>query len=186
MSSKKKKYLVTLIIIIIFLFIMSLFIILFLKSSRLKVNENDVILEADSNTIIIKSFLTASDEFGKIISDNSGGYYGYLEFSVRNVANGKRNFQLYLTKSDININEISGDYVKIYLTDYNNNPFNNNISSFNSFNYLSDRPESKYLYSDELDIREQKKYKLRVWISDNYVINDINDAFTFVISARAV
>lgn len=186
MSSNNKKYLVTLIIIIIFLFLMSLSIVLLLKNNRNIVNEDDVILESDSNTIIIKSFLTVNDEYGKTINDNSSGYYGYLEFDIKNITNSKRDFQLYMVKSDININEINEDYVKIYLTDYSENSLLDSIYSFKSFANISDKPDSKLLYSGVLNSNGIKKYKLRVWISDNYVIQNNDEAFTFVISARAI
>lgn len=190
MVSNKRNYLFTILVIIAFLFILSVLIVIGIKRNFSSVSPDDVTFDADSNTVIIKSLLTVSDEFGKTISDDNGGYYGYLEFSVTNNTDKKRNYQIYIQKNDINIKEIDENYVKFYLTDFNDHPFNkyssNILPDYGSLNFLSDKPGCKLLYSSSLNGVETKRFKLRVWISDTYNISDEENAFTFVISARAV
>ena len=190
MSSKKINYLMMLLIIIIFLFVLSIIIVFTIKNSFYSVNEDDVVLDTDSNTVIIKSMLTVSDEFGKTIADSNNGYYGYLEFSVSNLSSKSREYEILIKKSDINPVEIDGNYVKFYLTDYNNRPFdefsNNILPDYESMRFLSDKPGNKLLHSGSLKGLEIEKFKLRVWIADSYNIISNDAAFTFVISARAV
>lgn len=188
-SSKNFRYLMLLLVIIIFLFVIAALIILFFKDNKLLINSEDVILKSESNTIIIKSLITANDEFGKTISDDNGGYYGYLEFEVENTTDDVRNYQLFLDKSDVSSNDISDEYIKLYLTDsednYDSKKFDNMIPSYNDLFYLSDMPGKKLLYSGILSGNSLEKFKLRVWLSDSYNIND-DSSFGFVVSVRAV
>ena len=75
-----------------------------------------------------------------------------------------------------NEKQISENYVKFYLTDMNDEAFDgfqgNLIPTFHDFSYISNKPSSKLLFSDSLSKKgEEKKYRLRVWLSDRYVIS---------------
>lgn len=186
-SSKKFNYLMMLLIIIIFLFVLSDFIYVMYRDSIESVNRNDVILNSDSNTIIIKSLITANDEFGKTIADDNSGYYGYLEFDVKNLVEEKREFQIYAKKSDINLKEIDEDFVKIYLTDLDDSSsFKDKIFSFGELSFLNDIQDNKLLYEGFINGNASHKFKLRVWLSDSYVIKDNDESFSFVIFVRAI
>lgn len=154
------------------------------------VSENDVIYKSDSNTIIIKNNLSVDNNFGKQISDDNGGSYGYLEFSIENTQEAKRDYQIYIRKNDVYGDEINSKYLRFYLTDGEDNPLgifkNNKLPSYVDLNFMNNLPNGKLLYSGSLDSKETLDFKLRVWIASNYVIIDKEEAFSFEIGARAI
>ena len=194
MSKTNLKYIIYLVCIIILLFILSIGIILFVKKYTgfmgSKVSEDDVIYKSDSNTIIIKNILSVDDNFGRQILDDNGGSYGYLEFSLENTQDVKRNYQIYIRKNKVYGDEINSKYLRFYLTDNDNNPLgsyqNNILPSYVDLNFMNNLPNGKLLYSGSLDSKEIQDFRLRVWITSNYVITDKEEAFSFEIGARAI
>ena len=194
MSKKNLKYILFLVVIIIFLFICSVGMILLIKDSNERnmppVEEGDVSFLADSNTIIIKNIISVSEDFGKNISEENGGAFGYLEFDVENNTNLDRNFQVYITKQAPTTKEINPSYITFYLTDYSNIPFQdytgNKLPSYNDFHYIEDKADSKSIYTGSLKPNDVRHFILRVWIADNFVISDTEESFSFEIGARAV
>lgn len=189
---KMNRYVIYLIAIICVFFCISLSIVLFYKRfvPDKKIDQSDVVLVRSVKYHTIKSNLTVSDDFGKKIKEDNGSYV-YYEFEVENSSKFDRNYQLYLTKGSENLeNEINDNYVKFYLTDYNNNPlgiFDNNIvPTFKELKYIEDKPSSKLLYSDKIKKHGKMKFILRVWLADNYVISDENKSFSFYLDVRAV
>ena len=143
------------------------------KDSEVKVNPEDVKFSSDSNTVIIKNIISVSEDFGKNISEENGGAFGYLKFSVTNKTTEKRDFQIYITKNDVASKEINSNYITFYLTDSDDNPFDN---------YTGNKLPT---YND-LDVKEKKNFTLRVWIDDSYLVVGDEEIFSFEIGARAV
>ena len=178
---------VVLIVIIVILSFILGFMIYYNNKSN--INEADVILYADSENITIDSTLPVNDKFGKTITDDISGGYKTVDFDIVNVSSKSKTYQIYITKNNMNTNEINNDYVKFYLTDGNNSPvgrFESNRSpSYTDLNYIKDKSSSKILYSDKIDKYQQKKFVIRVWVSDNYVSSSDN-YFSFDIGVRSV
>jgi len=190
MNKHKKNYIVTFIIGIIILFILSVFLVTFLKKIFIgSIKEDDVYVNSSDYTIKIEDKLSVSDDFGKNISDDNNHSFGYIEFEVLNNVEYVRNFEIYITENE-NDNEINPSYIKFYLTDIDGNPCTNydqnKIPSYVDLNYLNNKPSSKLLLSDSLGKLESKKYILRVWITDSYIIENSDKTFTFDIGVRAV
>ncbi len=190
MTKSNLKYIGFLVVVILLLFVCSAGIVLLLKKDIPKVNEKDVSFVADSNTVIITSIVSVSDEFGKKIDEDNGGAFGYLHFDVVNNTNEERNYEIFITKLDTNPNKINTNYVTFYLTDGNNKALNgftgNQLPSFNNFNVIENKPDSKSLYTGTLKANEKNSYILRVWLADNYVVSGEDESFSFEINARAV
>jgi len=193
MSKRNLKYIVFLVITIIVLFVVSLGVVYIIKSDQENssvVNSKDVTYEANTNTIIIKSIISVSDDFGKNISEENGGAFGYLTFSVVNNVEEKRDYQIYITKLDNAMKEINPNYIRFYLTDSSNTPLpkfdGNSLPSYHDLRYLDDKADSKLIYSGTLDIKEKKNFTLRVWIDDSYVVSEEESVFSFEIDAQAV
>ena len=160
------------------------------KDSEVKVNPEDVKFSSDSNTVIIKNIISVSEDFGKNISEENGGAFGYLKFSVTNKTTEKRDFQIYITKNDVASKEINSNYITFYLTDSDDNPFDNytgnKLPTYNDFKYIKDKADSKSIYTGTLDVKEKKNFTLRVWIDDSYLVVGDEEIFSFEIGARAV
>lgn len=188
------KYILYLVCIIFLLFFLSIGIILFVKNYTgffgPKVSEDDVIYKSDSNTVIIKNILSVEDQFGKTIMDDNGGSYGYLEFSVENTQDTKRNYQIYVTKNVVFQKEINSKYMRFYLTDDSDNALgvyqNGKLPSYVDLKFIKDSPNNKLIYSGTLEAKETQDFRLRVWISSNYIITNDEEVFSFKINARAV
>lgn len=192
MSIKIDKYIIYIVAVICVLFCISLSIVLLYKKivPYNKVNASDVILTegVKNNKIVTK--LAVSDKFGKNIKESSSSYVFY-EFEVKNISDINHDYEIYMIKDDIDSNkELSIDYIKIYLTDDSNAPlgiFNSNIiPTYRSLNYIEDKPSSKIIYNGKLNKSESKRFILRVWIADNYVINSDAKEFSFSLGVRAI
>ena len=175
---------------IIFLFIISVSIVLFAKNKILGVvKEDDVSLIATSYVVSIDDKLSVSDDFGKSITSGNAKSFGYVEFEINNNTSNTRNFQLFITEIE-NENEINPNYVKFYLTDIDDSPFTfysgTKLPSYVELNYLVDKPSSKLLYTGSLDGNDSKKFKLRVWLTDSYVVENSEKTFSFEIGVRAI
>jgi hypothetical protein len=184
--------------VIVLLFIIFILGILIFKHSTSSNNTNNVVNSEDlsvnfkdNSKIEIKNILPVSDTLG-ITFDGSGtadGIQGYSEFAVENLGSNKNSYEIYIKKID-NDNEINGNYVKFYLTDDEDvafDNFNSNIlPTYNTLSTLSDKPDSKLLYSGTIDSNDKINFKLRVWLSDSYAVSDDLEVFDFEIFVRFV
>ena len=186
----KKKETIYLVLFIALLFIFSISLVIFFKSDNGIVNEDDVYIESTTLTVSMKDILSVNDDFGKTISDTNGGAFGYVDIDIVNDANKKRNYQLYLTESSDTTNTISPSFVKVYLTDFKDDPisnYNSNIvPSYTTFAYLKDKPSSKLILNGTIEANKRTSIRLRSWISDSFVIENGKNTFSFDIGIRAV
>lgn len=154
------------------------------------VNERDVVLIADTDTIFLNNRLGVSDEFGSKISDSNGGTFVYYEFSLANHSDVDHNYEIYLTQvfdEDVSFNT---SYLKMYLTTSNNFGLNTtsieSIPSFNNLPYLFDKPGSKLLYSGSLSKNCTTNMILRVWVAENYIPPVEEGTVKYEVHVRAI
>jgi hypothetical protein len=179
-----------LILVIFVLFIATAFFAFFLKKYYGKVvREEDVFMVSSSYMVTVKDNISVSDDFGKKINSDNGQSFGYVELEISNSTSDRQTYQLYVTELD-NDKEINPNYVKFYLTDENDVSFlyysGSMLPSFVDLNYLMDKPSSKLLYTGTLEGNKSKKFKLRVWLTDSYVVEHGENTFQFEIGVRAV
>ena len=189
-----KRSIIISILIIIVVFIASFIIVLLLKNANSSVSEkNHNLLSVDimgSDECVLKSVLPMNDDLGKTIEKDSvsSEVEVFSEFVIFNDTNDKQFFEIYVKKSDNVSNEISSKYIKFYLTDDKNNPVGeyskNMLPTYYSLKYISDDPSLKKIFGDYIDSKDTKKFKLRVWISDSYVLSSRNEAFKFSVGVR--
>lgn len=172
----------------VFIIVILILMLLLHIFNRELISDSDVILYTEKDNIVINSSLPLNDKFGKTIVDKKSEYYKYVDFEIVNIKSDIRDYQIYVKKNDLGFNEIDGNYVKFYLTDDNDNPIGifekNKVPSFRDLNVIKDKPEGKLLYSGKIDSLKNKKFKLRVWIADNYVTNS-EKVFSFDLFVRA-
>ena len=84
--------------------------------------------------------------------------------------------------------EIRSNYIKLYLTDDKNNPLegfeNNKIKSYADLYALNDKPGSRLVYRGNLVSGSSKKFILRSWVSDSYVLSKNEEVFNYDIDVR--
>lgn len=172
------------------LFLLSLFIVFGLKLLfKSKVNENDVYINSSLYEVKIEDKLSVSDDFGKKITDDNNKSFGYVEFEIYNNVEADRDYQIFITGQE-NESDMSPSYLKFYLTDDKDKTLekydSSKLPSYTELNYIDDKPSSKLLYSGTLKSLESKKFKLRVWLTDSYVVSNSEKSFSFEIGVRAV
>ena len=161
------------------------------KNTHSRANNDQLFVRFESSDIVgIKNKLPVSDSLGKKFNGvgTEEGVQGYLEFSISNKGKDKLYYEVIATKQAIEGKEISDKYVKLYLTNSDNDPLTgyelNSIPVFYSFPYLKDRPSSKLLYTGILMGNSKETLKLHMWLSDNYRVSMIPEDFKIDIDVR--
>lgn len=162
------------------------------SSSRILTNSsNAVSLEfIEDNAISITNMLPVTDEVGKRIqsSGDDDGVQGYFDFVVKSNVKEKVNYEVYLTKDDVN-KEIESNYIKIYLTDsktdaaldgYNQNK----IPTYFDLRVSSIDPSGRQIYTGSLENYSTKSFRLRMWLSDSYVISSEEKEFVVKVNVK--
>lgn len=144
----------------------------------------------DTDIIELNNKLPLSDEIGK--NYNGTGMEkkveGYSSFVITNPNDRKIEYEIYITKMSTEQDEIRSNYIKLYLTDDKNNPLegfeNNKIKSYADLYALNDKPGSRLVYRGNLVSGSSKKFILRSWVSDSYVLSKNEEVFNYDIDVR--
>ena len=132
------------------------------------------------------------DQIESAIVLQSYGYFnepiqGYVEFSVQNINKEEKEYVILLTKQ-VKEEEMLGDYVKFYLTNEEDLPFEgfdgNVVPCYSDLLPYSKRPASRVLYTGKIDGKSELKFKLRVWLDDSYVILNHKEYFSVDIDVQ--
>ncbi len=172
---KNKKLTIVLIIVFILGLILGSYAIY--KSTYTGKNENKIItdstslefLESNTNVINIPNAIPMSDEEGKTQSDA-------FDFVVTSKTSKNQNisYSIVLEKlqtEDGNVQQLSDDEIKVYLTDFDGNEL--------LLKNVSDISKDYVLYTktnnhNSTNIETKDKYKLRVWIDEKNTNIDFN------------
>lgn len=180
-------------VIVLILFILSFIIFSFLndKNKLSNVDKDSLIVNFEKDKqITLKNILPVSDALGKEFDGHGSddGIQGFLEFSVKNISDKKVSYQIFLTKNKGKSTEIAGDFIKLYFSDEKDNPLkgfdSNKIPTYNSLLFLENKPDSKLLFNDDIASGDEKKYKLRAWLSDLYAISASEESFEFRVEVK--
>lgn len=174
-------------VLLIVVFFVAVFIVKskFSSSNILTKSSNVVSLEfIEDNAISITNMLPVTDEVGKRIQSTADkdGVQGYFDFVVKSNVKEKVNFEVYLTKTNVE-KEIETNYIKVYLTDsktdaaldgYNRNK----IPTYFDLRVAANDPGGKQIYTGTLENYSSKNFRLRMWLSDSYVISSEEKGFS--------
>ncbi len=135
--------------------------------------------ESNNNTINIINAKPMSDTEGMKITDEDL----YYEFSVSNDFDKSINYEILLEPI---VNDIDGEYIKFYLTDKDNKPVSNYSDNVLSLMELEDSKldGNKVLYKDVLKSKTNKKFTLRIWLSDKYQESTDNLSLSFKVDVK--
>lgn len=194
MTKKNMRYVFNLVVVIIVLFACSVGFAVLLKSNvkngQDPVREIDVTMVSEKKNITIKNIISVSDEFGKGIQEENNGAFGYLNFDIVNHTDYDRGFEIYITEDTSTEKKLNGHYINFYLTDFTDKPVmgftDNKLPTYYDLKILSDKADSRVLYSGIILANSKRQYTLRVWIADTYIIDNEEKEFSFTIRARAV
>lgn len=172
----------TLIFIILILFaIISGVVCYFIYYTATQEKSADIVFTYSNknNDIEIDNSSPITDELGKQIEFTPDILKtGYAEISVSANMVGMSSIDYEIVAKDISsVNEISANYIKIYLTDADTDkPLSGyterNISSFKDFKVAATDPGAKRLFAGKLKKGEVKNFRLRMWLADTYTINN--------------
>lgn len=179
--------------IIVFLFFFTLF---FSSFFYFKINKKTpASIEVNYQTskdLKIKDLLPVSDTLGKSFTGSGtvDGVQGYVEFSIKNLSLDKATYEIYITEEGDpdSFSKIRGDYVKFYLTNKSDAPYDNfrnkKLPTYNDLPVLVDKPGGKLLYRGNIDALEKENFKLRVWLSDSYIVSAVRDEKEFMVKVN--
>ncbi|MBO5121347.1 MAG: hypothetical protein J6C28_06660 [Bacilli bacterium] len=148
--------------------------ILFLLAN-LPYDNNAINVELDRQKVVVSNGILMSDDLGKKISiDNTiDGTTGYVDFNIESKVDGKVKYEIVLVKEDSEP-EIDMKFVKVHLTDINDNDLKNNklskIPTYYDLRVSDTDPSGKVVYSGYLKDKENQSFRLRMWVSDTYEI----------------
>lgn len=155
-------------------------------------NEKNIPIETHFFTkdeLNISNVLPISDVLGKKIEqkDVEEGIQSIIEFEIINESNQEQSYEIFLTEIN-KTKSIDGSYIKLYLTDTKDVPFEKfsyeKVPTFNSLSNLDDLSSSKILYSGTIFKKNHQRFRLRMWLSDSYSLNQELNKFGVSVGVR--
>lgn len=184
-------FLIILILSIIFLVGLYIFKNNILEKENSIIDDTSISLKfVEDNGITIANMLPITDEVGRKI-DTSGdkqGIQGYFDFTISSRVDEDVRYEVYLTKEEYE-KEIESNYIKIYLTDaLTDKPFSgyekNSVPTYYDLKVSSSDPAGKRLYYGTLSNKDSDKFRLRMWLSDSYVITAEERKFAVKVNVK--
>lgn len=137
-----------------------------------------------SNSINIVGALPTNDEIGKQLMEEGE----FFEFSVSAEVNSKiQNKVVYEISLTPNQNTLDSKYIRVYLVE-NNKDVLINLKDVNYYNDLPDssiRNNSKVLLKKEVSTSLKSTYVFRMWVSNEYEVDDIMRTFSCFVNVDA-
>ena len=178
--------------ILILAIVLSFAFICLIPSISYRINSDNVEFVGDKNTVTIGNTLPLTDVSGKSLEPKEK-IIDEVSFSVKGVGDKKRvvNYEIYLINTNTDTDrQINPGFIKVYLTDGDNKPFEyyskNSVPAYKSLRVSNSQANGKIIYSSSIKGEEIQKFKLRVWLADNYVLNDTDRSFSGTIVVKKV
>ena len=185
-----KKQVLFSLFVVLFLFFIS-FLFAFIWNQKEEKNKKPLVVNFDlSEVIYFNNKLPLSDVLGKKMDNKNidNNIQGYVNLLIKNPNNFLVEYDIYLTKRNIQYSSIKDEYVKFYVTDGKDRPCSgyrkNKIPSYADLLYLSDKPNSRLIYHGSLSKNSSQSFKIRSWLSDSYGITDYIEEFSADINVR--
>ncbi len=140
--------------------------------------------ESNTNVIEIKDAVPISDENGKKLTGNTNMF----DFTVSAKYAGvpSIDYEIYITPSK---QTLESKYVKVYLTNQNDQPlpgFENEVPTYESL-MDSNIDDSKVVYKSSLkNSNSSADYRLRIWVSSEYNEPSLSKDFSFKVNVIGV
>ncbi len=137
--------------------------------------------ESDTNVISIENAIPVADEVGKKQKDSNSMF----DFNVSTKYKGVDNIN-YEVYSTLMKSTLDSKYVKVYLTDQNDNPLDGYSKDVPVYDALSDSlvEDGKTLYKGSLKSGDVKNLRLRIWLSSEYSDGSESKTFAFKVNVK--
>ena len=137
-----------------------------------------------TNSINITNAYPISDEFALENLDK----LPYIDFTVSSTINDPNkaiSYELYLTGDTTNT--LDSNYIKVYLTDENNNRITEPTiyNNLKNTTYQADKQTGKVIYTGNNPGVKTNKYRLYAWIDKDYEQNSVSQTFKFNVNIYA-
>lgn len=142
-----------------------------------------------TNGISLENALPITDEVGKKLESGNKNN-GYFDFNVSCTMAGYNNifYEVYATKLAVE-NELDEKYVKIYLTDGSTDQaisgYDGKVPTYNNLKQSVRNDKAKQLYYGNFTSSGTQKFRLRMWISDDYMLASSSEHFKIKVNVEA-
>ncbi len=176
---------------IVFSLLIIFFIYKFLNVEK-KEHNNNAIFTINNDIVELKSILPLSDDSGRSLKKSvSENVLPEVDFSVEGIGNIDQfvKYEVYLIPQSVS-EELRYDYVKVYLTDSSDKPFefysNHAVPVFRELPVSNYNIDKKVLYSGTIACGKKQDFKLRLWLADVYFPLENETSFKGKIEFRVV
>ena len=178
-QTEKSDFRKLLCLLIFFILLFGIAIFVFLQMGKKEKNPNLLKFSAQSDSISLHNMLPLSDEIGKKI-ESDGDNSSYYDFSIQSLSTHSMDYEIYLVREG-NKNRLEPEYIKLYLTDKNNIPLKGfegkKIPTFHDLRVASTDIDGRLVYSGTISPKKTLQFRLRIWLSDTYIITSDEKIF---------
>ncbi len=159
------------------------------KENELSTGTVSFVYNETSNGVTLTNAYPLSDSEGKNLTEATEEDNGYFDFNVTSTLGGDITIPYYVYAVDITgdvENKLSEDYVKVYLTDQEDQPLEkyngevplySDLDDINAQSKEGQEVQGKLLYQNEFTESGVHKYRLRIWVADTYKNSDKAETF---------
>ena len=191
-DSKSKVLIITAIIVLIIAVIGVSYAAIFYSKIGDEVNNvstGTIVMSYTENTngIYLTNASPMSDEVGRTLTDENL----YFDFTVNATMSGNANVDYVISASKDSYSTLEDSAVKVYLTSLNGSNETvvlapTKVSSLRSTNDISYVPNNQYvILESNFTKSESRNYRLRMWLSDDYVLPSISQTYMMRVNVYA-
>ena len=179
MKNMKKRNILYFIIFI--LLVLACFCFILKNNNRNKIAKVEI-LNNDNISLKIDNSTPISDDLGIKLKD------GNLEFSIKSSDMNVNSTKYEIFIKQINsVNSINADYIKLYLNEKDSDrPFTKKPEIFTNLNISNSDVNSRNLYIGTIKKNEKIKFRLRMWLTDNYTANNEKKNFEIILGVKVI
>lgn len=169
---------------IFLLIVFAIFILINCIPLLMKDDDHNLVFNGEEEVFLMTKLpLTDGSAKELDVSDIQDGIIGSSDFSIElgDETMDVVDYEIYLTDEEP-LNSLNYNYIKIYLTDGEGNAFKeyqkNILPTYSDLRVPLGSAEKRILFKGKIKYGEVKKFKLRIWVADTYVLdNDVKDFF---------
>ena len=191
-DSKSKVLIITAIIVLIIAVIGVSYAAIFYSKIGDEVNNvstGTIVMSYTENTngIYLTNASPMSDEIGRTLTDENL----YFDFTVNGTMSGNANVDYVISASKDSYSTLEDSAVKVYLTSLNGTNETTvlaptKVSSLRTTNDIFYVPDNQYvILESNFTKSESRNYRLRMWVSDDYVLPSISQTYMMRVNVYA-
>lgn len=191
-DSKSKVLIITAIIVLIIVVIGVSYAAIFYSKIGDEVNNvstGTIVMSYTENTngIYLTNASPMTDEVGRTLTDENL----YFDFTVNATMSGNANVDYVISASKDSYSTLEDSAVKVYLTSLNGTNETTvlaptKVSSLRTTNDIFYVPDNQYvILESNFTKSESRNYRLRMWVSDDYVLPSISQTYMMRVNVYA-